>query len=327
MNVTQAFPALEAVHPEDGRDRGRAARSVNISSRSSDMVQTAFVAYGAGKAALNMMTGTSPPRWRPKVRVNAISVGRRPHRCARRRSHTNDALARSSFKPAIPRAASSGESRTSAVVARSIWPSPRERGVRAGVFQSTAAPGHPHPFRCRCAVSSISALRRPCPSSARILRSSPAPCFATSGDYACACSRRAPTRRNLVRNSLPRAARRSHVPNYEFSLEELWRDWSWPDALPGLGQLRRYFRHVDEKLGLSRDVRFRSRGHLRYTSTPTRICGRIRVRRRTRDPDADSSSPAPASRARAYVPDLPGLGAVSRARASTPRTGPRTDWT
>ncbi len=29
---------------------------VNISSRSSDMVETAFVAYGAAKAALNMMT-------------------------------------------------------------------------------------------------------------------------------------------------------------------------------------------------------------------------------------------------------------------------------
>ena len=29
---------------------------VNISSRSASMVQTAFVAYGAAKAALNMMT-------------------------------------------------------------------------------------------------------------------------------------------------------------------------------------------------------------------------------------------------------------------------------
>jgi len=48
---------------------------VNISSRSSDMVQTSFVAYGAGKAALNMMTRNLAPELAPRVRVNAISVG------------------------------------------------------------------------------------------------------------------------------------------------------------------------------------------------------------------------------------------------------------
>lgn len=48
---------------------------VNISSRSSDMVETAFVAYGAGKAALNMMTRNLAAELAPRVRVNAISVG------------------------------------------------------------------------------------------------------------------------------------------------------------------------------------------------------------------------------------------------------------
>jgi 7-alpha-hydroxysteroid dehydrogenase len=48
---------------------------VNISSRSSDMVQTSFVAYGAAKAALNMMTRNLAAEVAPKVRVNAISVG------------------------------------------------------------------------------------------------------------------------------------------------------------------------------------------------------------------------------------------------------------
>jgi 7-alpha-hydroxysteroid dehydrogenase len=48
---------------------------VNISSRSSDMVQTSFVAYGAGKAALNMMTRNLAPELAPRVRINAISVG------------------------------------------------------------------------------------------------------------------------------------------------------------------------------------------------------------------------------------------------------------
>jgi 7-alpha-hydroxysteroid dehydrogenase len=48
---------------------------VNVSSRSSDMVQTGFVAYAAGKAALNMVTRNLAAEWAPKVRVNAISVG------------------------------------------------------------------------------------------------------------------------------------------------------------------------------------------------------------------------------------------------------------
>ena len=39
------------------------------------MVQTSFVAYGAGKAALNMMTRNFAAEVAPKVRINAISVG------------------------------------------------------------------------------------------------------------------------------------------------------------------------------------------------------------------------------------------------------------
>src|SRR2546422_9697697 len=60
-------------------------------------------------------------------------------------------------------------------------------------------------------------------------------------------------------NCYPGARVDSHVPNYEFSLEELWRDWNWTERFPAWDELRRYFHHVDEKLGLSRDVRFDSR--------------------------------------------------------------------
>src|SRR5262249_39698449 len=48
-------------------------------------------------------------------------------------------------------------------------------------------------------------------------------------------------------------------PNYEFSMEELWRDWCWSERFPGWEELRRYFRYVDEKLDLSRDIRFERR--------------------------------------------------------------------
>jgi 7-alpha-hydroxysteroid dehydrogenase len=48
---------------------------VNISSRSSDLVMSSFVAYGAAKAALNKMTQNMAAELAPRVRVNAISVG------------------------------------------------------------------------------------------------------------------------------------------------------------------------------------------------------------------------------------------------------------
>jgi 7-alpha-hydroxysteroid dehydrogenase len=48
---------------------------VNISSRSGDLVMTSMLAYGAGKAALNMVTQNMAADLAPQVRVNAISVG------------------------------------------------------------------------------------------------------------------------------------------------------------------------------------------------------------------------------------------------------------
>jgi 7-alpha-hydroxysteroid dehydrogenase len=74
FNVTAAFllTKLVARHMVDTAGEGAV---VNISSRSSDMVQTSFVAYGAGKAALNMMTRNLAAELAPRVRVNAIGVG------------------------------------------------------------------------------------------------------------------------------------------------------------------------------------------------------------------------------------------------------------
>lgn len=74
FNVTQAFLLTKLVVPKMVETAGGGA-VVNISSRSSDMVQTSFVAYGAGKAALNMMTRNFAPEIAPKVRINAISTG------------------------------------------------------------------------------------------------------------------------------------------------------------------------------------------------------------------------------------------------------------
>jgi cyclohexanone monooxygenase len=60
-------------------------------------------------------------------------------------------------------------------------------------------------------------------------------------------------------NCYPGARVDSHVPNYEFSLEEIWRDWNWTERFPGWEELRRYFDHVVERLDLARDIRYETR--------------------------------------------------------------------
>lgn len=74
FNVTTAFLLSQKVASKMIETSEQGA-IVNISSRSADMVQTSFVAYGAAKAAMNMMTRNMAPEFAPKIRVNAISVG------------------------------------------------------------------------------------------------------------------------------------------------------------------------------------------------------------------------------------------------------------
>ncbi|MFQ5515558.1 MAG: glucose 1-dehydrogenase [Myxococcota bacterium] len=74
FNVTSAFLLTKLAVPQMVGTAGGGA-VVNISSRTSDMVQPAFVAYAAGKAALNMITRDLAIEFAPRVRVNAISVG------------------------------------------------------------------------------------------------------------------------------------------------------------------------------------------------------------------------------------------------------------
>lgn len=57
-------------------------------------------------------------------------------------------------------------------------------------------------------------------------------------------------------NCYPGARVDSHVPNYEFSMEELWRDWNWTERFPSWDELRLYFQHVDEKWQLRKDIQF-----------------------------------------------------------------------
>lgn len=51
----------------------------------------------------------------------------------------------------------------------------------------------------------------------------------------------------------------SDVPLYEFSLEEIWREWTWTERFPGHDELRAYFEFVDKKLDISKDCQFNTR--------------------------------------------------------------------
>ncbi|MFP5488780.1 MAG: flavin-containing monooxygenase [Acidimicrobiia bacterium] len=55
-------------------------------------------------------------------------------------------------------------------------------------------------------------------------------------------------------NRYPGARVDSHVPNYEYSLEEVWRDWTWTERFPGRDELVAYFDHVVDVLDLARDI-------------------------------------------------------------------------
>ena len=60
-------------------------------------------------------------------------------------------------------------------------------------------------------------------------------------------------------NCYPGARVDTHVPMYEFSSEDLWRDWTWTERFPSWEELRRYFKYVDQRLDLSKDVVFNTR--------------------------------------------------------------------
>ncbi|HWF76422.1 MAG TPA: NAD(P)/FAD-dependent oxidoreductase [Caulobacteraceae bacterium] len=60
-------------------------------------------------------------------------------------------------------------------------------------------------------------------------------------------------------NCYPGARVDSHAPLYEYAMEDLWQGWTWTERFPSWKELRAYFRYVDGKLGLSRDVRLDTR--------------------------------------------------------------------
>lgn len=60
-------------------------------------------------------------------------------------------------------------------------------------------------------------------------------------------------------NCYPGARVDSAFSIYQYSIEELWKGWTWKEKYPGQQELIEYFDYVDRKLDLSRDISLNTR--------------------------------------------------------------------
>ncbi|KAF2191365.1 FAD/NAD(P)-binding domain-containing protein [Zopfia rhizophila CBS 207.26] len=60
-------------------------------------------------------------------------------------------------------------------------------------------------------------------------------------------------------NCYPGARVDTQVPIYEYSIPEVWKDWTWSERYPGFAELRKYFEHVERVLDVKKDVAFDTR--------------------------------------------------------------------
>jgi cation diffusion facilitator CzcD-associated flavoprotein CzcO len=116
-------------------------------------------------------------------------------------------------------------------------------------------------------------------------------------------------------NCYPGARVDSPGPMYQFSRDDLWRDWKFSELYPSWQEIRAYFHYVDKKLDLGRDIRFNRRVN-EAEFDPARNRWTVR------------SSDGSVARARyfvlctglgskPYVPELPGLGDFAGERHHT----------
>lgn len=106
-------------------------------------------------------------------------------------------------------------------------------------------------------------------------------------------------------NCYPGARVDSHVPNYEYSAEEIWRDWTWSERFPGRDELLAYFHHVVGVWDLEGDIdlqtrvrsaRFDEASHCWSVATDT-----------ARTYESRFLVMCTGFGSKPYVPDLPGL--------------------
>ncbi|KAF2454997.1 putative steroid monooxygenase [Lineolata rhizophorae] len=59
-------------------------------------------------------------------------------------------------------------------------------------------------------------------------------------------------------NCYPGAGVDSEIPEYQYSIPETWKDWTWSTNYPTYDELRKYFDHVDKVLHVKKDCAFDS---------------------------------------------------------------------
>ena len=116
-------------------------------------------------------------------------------------------------------------------------------------------------------------------------------------------------------NCYPGARVDSPGPIYQYSRDDLWRKWQFSELYPSWQELREYFRYVDEKLGLSRDIRFNRRVNEAEFD-------QARNRWTVRSSDGSVTSAryfvlCTGVASKPYVPDLPGLSDFAGERHHT----------
>ncbi|KAK7468248.1 hypothetical protein VKT23_002757 [Stygiomarasmius scandens] len=60
-------------------------------------------------------------------------------------------------------------------------------------------------------------------------------------------------------NTYPGARVDTELPAYQLSLPELYHDWTFTEKYPDFQELQAYFKYVDQKLDLRKDIFFESR--------------------------------------------------------------------
>jgi len=114
----------------------------------------------------------------------------------------------------------------------------------------------------------------------------------------------------------------SSTPLYEFSDANVWKDWYWSEKYPGWAELLGYFRHLDSKLQLKKDIRFGSR------VVSAKFDGVDNIWHITTDDKAEFTARnfilCTGFAAKPYIPDLPGLDTFKGIKTHTskwPRDG------
>jgi cyclohexanone monooxygenase len=123
-------------------------------------------------------------------------------------------------------------------------------------------------------------------------------------------------------NCYPGARVDSHVPNYEFSMEAVWREWSWSERFPGHAELRAYFEHLDRTLNLTPDIRFNTRV-TDAVFDPTNNTWQIRTDTQQQI-KARFVVPCLGFASKPWIPEIPGLASFAGACHHTglwPETG------